>query len=556
MITQLRALGIGCMLLGLLCSCASPSGAGSSGSARTSSESAGASEPLKSSASAPHSKLVCPGPEGKLRYTPDENGNTIPDFSNCGYHGGGVRIPDVAVKATVSPQPDSKDDTARIQNAINEVGKMPRDGNGFRGAVLLKRGQYRIGDEPLHITTSGIVLRGEGEGEDGTVLIATGKKQRDVVEVKGVSPAKEIERTRQPINESYVPVGAHSFTVADASGFKVGDGVIVRRIGNREWIHFIKMDQITVRPEGGTRQWEPFDLPFNRVITAIDGNRITIDAPIACAIESRWGGGTIAKADASGVIDEVGLENMRAVSEFDPNVIKTINGDGNKPNPPYAADEEHALQFISFDNVNNSWARNLTAQHFYHGVSQCKGGAKWVTIQDCSSIDPVSILTGGRRYPFNVNGQLILHLRCYSRDARHAFVFGSHVPGPNAFVECVSEKDHATSEPHHRWSVGGLYDDTKARLAFQDRQYFGSGHGWAGANYVAWNCEGALVCQQPPTAQNWAIGFVGTKSKGAFEPRPDGYWESFGQHVEPRSLYKKQLDDRLGPQAGKNIDKD
>jgi hypothetical protein len=533
---------LNCVLLGLLCSCAAPSGGGPS-AARLNAP--------------PRSKLVFPGPDGKLRYVADENGNTIPDFSNCGYHGGGVRIPDVATKVTVEPERDSKDDTARIQRAIDEVAKLPRDEHGFRGAVLLKRGQYRIGEQPLRVSAAGIVLRGEGDGEDGTVLIATGKKQRDVVEVKGASPAKEMESTRQPINESYFPVGARSFTVADASGFKVGDTVIVRRVGNQDWIHYIKMDQITVRPNsGGTRQWEPFDLNFNRVITAIDGRAITIDAPITCAIESRWGGGTLAKSSESGLIDEVGVENIRAVSEYDASITRATSDDGEKNVPTYASDEQHAMQFVSFDNVKNAWARNLTAQHFYHGISHSKAGAKWVTIQDSKSIDPVSVLTGGRRYPFNVNGQLILHLRCYSRDARHAFVVGSHVCGPNAFVECTSERDHATSEPHHRWSVGGLYDNVKARMAFQDRQYYGSGHGWAGANYVAWNCEGTLICQQPPTAQNWAIGFVGEKRKGAFEPKPDGYWESLGQHVEPRSLYTKQLEDRLGERAVTNVESD
>src|SRR5437867_11900038 len=134
--------------------------------------------------------------------------------------------------------------------------------------------------------------------------------------------------------------------------------------------------------------------------------------------------------------------------------------------------------------------------------------------------------------------------RCKSDTARHAFVFQSRVCGPNAFVDCSSTNDYATSEPHHRWSVGGLYDNVHSKMAFQDRQYMGSGHGWAGANYVAWNCEGTLVCQRPPTAQNWAIGFVGTKEPGAFEGRADGYWESLGKHVEPRSLYQKQLEDR------------
>ena len=78
----------------------------------------------------------------------------------------------------------------------------------------------------------------------------------------------------------------------------------------------------------------------------------------------------------------------------------------------------------------------------------------------------------------------------------------------------------------------------------------GSGHGWAGANYVIWNCEGSLICQQPPTAQNFAIGFVGQKKGGAF-PRHEGWWESEGCHVEPRSLYLQQLKERVPSQKAK-----
>ena len=44
------------------------------------------------------SELVFVGADAKLQYKPDENGNTIPDFSNCGYRGGGVGIRDLPVR--------------------------------------------------------------------------------------------------------------------------------------------------------------------------------------------------------------------------------------------------------------------------------------------------------------------------------------------------------------------------------------------------------------------------------------------------------------------------
>jgi hypothetical protein len=38
-----------------------------------------------------------------------------------------------------------------------------------------------------------------------------------------------------------------------------------------------------------------------------------------------------------------------------------------------------------------------------------------------------------------------------------------------------------------------------------------------------------------------------------FPQEPLGYWESHGKHVTPRSLYYKQLEDRLGPEAVENV---
>ena len=44
---------------------------------------------------------IFPGPDGKLVYTADENGNRVPDFSHAGYMGGGVAIPHIPAADTV-----------------------------------------------------------------------------------------------------------------------------------------------------------------------------------------------------------------------------------------------------------------------------------------------------------------------------------------------------------------------------------------------------------------------------------------------------------------------
>lgn len=85
-------------------------------------------------------KLVHLGPDGKLVYQPhDAQGDEIPDFSNCGYGGGGIKIPDVPVKLTLGPVAGIGDDTLRVQHAIEQLSAMPLDADGFRGTLLLIR---------------------------------------------------------------------------------------------------------------------------------------------------------------------------------------------------------------------------------------------------------------------------------------------------------------------------------------------------------------------------------------------------------------------------------
>src|SRR5216110_2545914 len=82
------------------------------------------------------------GADGKLVYTYDTNGDRIMDFSECGYGGGGVAISDVPVKITLTPV--AGDNSPQIQAALDAVGQMPKDANGFRGAVLLKASVYEF----------------------------------------------------------------------------------------------------------------------------------------------------------------------------------------------------------------------------------------------------------------------------------------------------------------------------------------------------------------------------------------------------------------------------
>ncbi|MEH7113066.1 discoidin domain-containing protein [Neobacillus niacini] len=494
------------------------------------------------------SKMVFLNEEGKLEYSSDFRGNQIMDYSNSGYMGGGVNIPNVDAKVFV--EPGEGDDTQRIQTAIDTVANLPFLPNGFRGAVVLSKGTYEI-EGTLKISKSGIVLRGSGEGEDGTILYATGKTVRNILEVGDVTTSPTLlPETKTAVTDLYVPVGSHSFHVEKASSFKVGDTVMIRRYGNSSWIHEINMDRIPDR--GTTVQWEPFTLDFDRVITDIKGNTITIDAPIPNAIETVWGGGEIYKYDDSERLNHVGVENLRVDVEFDRSVTAVHEGE------VYFSDEEKASTFLTFEYTKNAWMRNVTGLHLTKSLVNVGRYSKWVTIQDSKNLDMVSIITGSRRYPFNYVGQLTLTQRVYSETARHGFIFDRQMAGPHVILDSQDVKTYARSEPHQRWAAGGLFDNVTGNANVMDRSYYGTGHGWAGANFVFWNHTGELAVQSPPTAQNYAIGLIGKRLPGDFKTegdiiREDGYWEAVGSHVSPRSLFLKQLEDRLGSKAVENI---
>ena len=501
-------------------------------------------------------QLVAFDDSGKLVYSADALGNRIPDFSNCGYLGGGIAVPDVDVIEILLPEA-SGDDTHRIQAAINHVAALPEDEDGFKGVVLLKHGTYRI-SRSIHIVSSGVVLRGEGQGEDGTTLVAVGREQRSLIEVGSVSSSaprgldqlghtasEDIEETRTRILDEYVPVGAHVFRVTSTEPFSVGDEIIVHRHSTAEWIQAIGMDRIEAKDN--TRQWEPgsYDLRFRREVMAIDGDRITIDAPLVQAIEAKFGGGSIYRYHDIGRIERVGLENFRGISEFDDTILDTRR-DGE------FADEDHGWNLITVNHARDGWVRDVTSVHFGYSCVYLQAGAHRFTVQDCSCLDPVSQVTGSRRYSFAIAGQMNLVQRCRTRRGRHDYVLHAKALGPNAFVDCVAEQAFSDTGPHHRWSVGTLFDNVTVEgnaINVQDRQASGTGHGWAGAMKVLWNCTAdSIVCQKPPTSQNYAIGCV-AKKEGGWHDREDGHWASHGSHVTPRSLYLSQLRERLGPDA-------
>src|SRR5437667_87048 len=153
-----------------------------------------------------------PGADGHMLYLPQPLGDHIEDYSNVGYMGGTVPIPDVAVKATVSPV--AGDDEANIEAAIATVAPLPLDA--------------------------------------------------------------------------------------------VGDVVIVHRPSTQQWIDDLGMNLLT-------NPWTPGskDVNMERTITHIDGNVITLDAPLVNALDKKYtdateGQNTVYEYTVTGRLNNVG----------------------------------------------------------------------------------------------------------------------------------------------------------------------------------------------------------------------------------------------------------
>lgn len=469
--------------------------------------------------------------EGMIEYKADNEGNTLPDFSRVGYHHQDAPVPQTAATLALKPAPG--DNTQLIQQAIDQLAARPADATGHRGTLLLSAGTYAVGGT-ISIGKSGIVVRGEGNTDSGTRIVATTRHKYPVIRIEGKGRPAEDPGSRTYITDKFVPTGAFTLTVSDASVYRVGDAVMVYRPGTQQWIHELKMDQIVERK--GTRQWQPaeYNLAFERAITAIDGNKLTLDNPIVMQMDQKYGGGQVYRYSFKGRISEVGIENL---------LIESVYTD--------YEDTAHTWTGIHIDRAENCWVSRVAVSHGGYSAVYLGGQAKNITVSCCQCLEPKSIITGGYRYAFNNNGQQNLFIDCYSTEGRHDYVTGARTLGPNVFYRCTAVQTYSDTGPHHRWACGTLYDNiaTDGDINVQDRGKMGSGHGWAGVTQVLWNCRARRVAVQSPwvTGHNYSIGTKATKATGVFTDRPDGFWEGQGQtNMQVRSLFEAQLRTRKG----------
>lgn len=491
--------------------------------------------------------------EGKLEYSKDAEGNIIPDFSYAGYKNDGLQIPDVEIVKTISPI--AGDNTHHIQQAIDEVAALSMNSKGIRGALLLKAGTYEV-HGTIRINHSGVILRGEGDGENpasNTVIIGIGNIPR----YRSVLVAGGGENTQWPISwgsrasitTDLVPLGAMQFEVDDASEFKVGDNVLIHHPCTKNWLEAVDYGGVA----GATHNtWYvgQIDIKYNRYITDIEGNTVSIDVPVYYQLDRSISQCYMWKFNNSRTHRNIGIENLRVDIE--------TSGE---------LDYEHARNAIELCQIEDSWVKESTMLHF-SGSGIITNTASRISILDCRAIDPKGPIRGGLRYNFNMYtaSQQILIYDCFASNGRHNYVSnGESTVSGIAVVDCESSKGYTADEAHRKWSQGILFDNLNVVatreeneggnriMGFYNRGLWADGHGWAAVHSVMWNCDPmtrAIIVQKPPTGQNYAIGckgiVTGKKPNSAFEA-PEGYIEGNNKKgLLPRSLFEAQYKDRTG----------
>ncbi|MFT3822264.1 MAG: hypothetical protein QM731_00035 [Chitinophagaceae bacterium] len=483
-----------------------------------------------------HSQWVYADANGKLAYKTLPKGDKIMDFSYAGYMGGGVRIPVVPVQITI--EPTAGDNTDLIQQAIDKVAGMPLR-NGFRGTVLLSAGNYDC-ERAININTTGIVLRGSGSGEKGTIINMTGKPHVAVA-IKG-NVNYSTGNITATVTDDYIPSGALSFTVNKASAFAAGDTIRLTKKVTPEWVQFMGMDQM-VR-DGKQQTWVSGEFTTDRVIRKISGNTITVDVPLTDSYDTKFTGQTgtvVSKVSATGEISQVGVENLRIVSGSQ---SVTINDGHNRG--------------LTINGAADAWIRDLV---IFNTVNSITLQGKRITAENINLIHDVPTLGAAKPADLSANGSQLLFNKCnITGDNVFYLATGAKINGPIVLLNCVF-RGNGWIQPHQRWATGLLVDNCNVPtggIDFMNRGSMGSGHGWAIGWAVAWNCTArSYLNQQPPGAANWVIGSKGEHKQGAipFEKDPmlpEGIYDSPGTPVAPNSLYLAQLNERLGAEAVKN----
>ena len=486
------------------------------------------------------SKWVYPSSTGLLAYQMTERGDRIMDFSHAGYEGGGVALPIVKTVKIVKPVAGVQDYTSIIQQAIDEVSSRPLR-NGFRGAVKLSAGEYPCMGS-IVINGDGVVLRGTVKnGQKKSIIRMYGDKHTAVVlRSSTMSRRNEPKMKGVKVVDQYVPFGTYQLHVADASSFKAGDIIIIRKPVTQSWVEYMQMHDMWRDGKHQTWLGVGSDLITERTIQKVEGNTIILKEPLADAYDVRFTNDEtdVLHVPMSKRLQHAGVEQLVIIS------------------PDQAVNHTVAKYYGLRINGEDCWANDID---LYETMESVGVTGKRITLKDVNVIRNALHQGSSKPAEFAPNASQVLMDHCSVKGDNIWFVgVGARVMGPIVMLNCRFS-GNGRVEGHQRWSTAFLLDNCElpeGGIDFINRGEMGSGHGWGTAWAVAWNCSAKiLINQNPPGTLNWMIGCKGERvlQRRPFAKEgpmiPEGEYDCYGTSVTPQSLYLTQLQERLGADA-------
>jgi len=483
----------------------------------------------------------------------------LPDFSHVGFLGGNDTIPSIPVRAVVYPI--DGDATSLIQKAIDSVSTLAVLPSGFRGAVLLMPGIYRV-NQQLLLHHSGVVLRGAGAWGK-TIIAGTGFSRDNLIQIglPGNYPAHRpliLDSIPVPVTAKqfttlgYFPSGGHRISIekAQAKKLKEGQQVFLDMPISKQLI-----DTLRTNGFGGgltALGWKPgdFSIRWDRTILKLDFSSpsdsmvwVELDAPITAPALLGLSNFFLLPYQWPNRVSHVGIEQLELWGELK-DASSSFYSIGAETNVATYKDgrEDSRWTAIGIENARDGFIRRVQFKYFIGSAVSLLNTSSRFTMRELVSITPKGEIGGGRRQTYFVEGQQHLLLKCYAENGVHDFSTGTTAAGPNAFVQCVANNANSFSGGIGALSSATLFDGIRVdgqaiRLGWLGFEKAGAG--WNAWNSMLWNCTAALIqCDAPILTNNFSFG-----SWAEFSG--NGYWAESNNTLSPSSFFALQWKERV-----------
>ena len=501
------------------------------------------------------------------------SGRFLHDFSFAGYARGERPIPQSVSGPVLDPtaapylaDPTGvADSTMAIQAALDDA----RAAGG--GTVQLPPGTFRLtftggGNQALHLSGDGVVLRGRGPEETRLFLDETLVRGKYALLMRPThfsdfySESGPVELLAQdlPNRSTQVPV-------SNPTDYSVGEWVTLRSDCTEEFI--AEHDQTGV--------WDTTvsGPAFYREIVATSPaeGTITLAVPTRYPLKVRDNARIFRTAVP---ITESGVEHLSIGGRIHPG---TGWGDLDYQVPGTAAYDVHFTRLVMVHFARDCWIRNVNSyQHpenpgdyhmNSHGIELADSSQ--FSIVDCDMRNPRYEGGGGNGYSFLFGSQESLVLRCEATSARHAFSLRYMRCSGNVLRDCRSTDPRYGTDFHQKLAMSNLLEGFTLDGDYIDASYrpYGSFpyHGHTTTQSVIWNTRGeayhpnhSKIIDSRQYGMGYVIGTSGpangvltTPTFEDHETAPEDWSEGVGtgDDLEPPSLHQDQLLKRWLPDA-------